>query len=301
MTTKSEFSPATYEAVATDSPADHYELTATVLDPSFYCDKPVKSADCLLYSSLPEVQNLTWTDTFFDDDDDVIAVFDFDYEAMENFYTSVGWVALGCTVLYGPLLAVSLLGLAPCFLRSNARWNARAQHVAITRDGIRFVREKRKSCWGMPCTDQGRSSKTVPFDKITDCDVEEPAGNTCLCVPNVLTTVNVDTASSGPEGRKELKIAGLKDPHSFKKVVWAMKRAQGGIAVGLASSARAPNALEMAERQLQQNGANEGVATLLRDIRDELRQHNELLLKLQTKSSSSEVAQESVPSDAELL
>merc|ERR1712232_1477947 len=78
----------------------------------------------------------------------------------------------------------------------------------------------------MGFTDQGKCSKTVPFDKITDCDIEEPAGNSCFCVPNILFTVNIDTASSGTEGRKELKLAGLKDPHSFKKLVWAMKRAQ---------------------------------------------------------------------------
>lgn len=62
-----------------------------------------------------------------------------------------------------------MLGLAPCYLRKNVRWNVTSQHVAVTRDGIRFVRDKRQACWGMPCTDSGKSSKTVPFDKITDC------------------------------------------------------------------------------------------------------------------------------------
>ena len=37
----------------------------------------------------------------------------------------------------------------------------------------RYVKEKRKSCCGLPCTDRGRESKTVPYDKITDCDVQE--------------------------------------------------------------------------------------------------------------------------------
>jgi hypothetical protein len=123
----------------------------------------------------------------------------------------------------------------------------------------------------------------VPFDKITDCDIGEPAGNTCLCIENVLTVVNVDTASSGTEGRKELRISGLKDPHSFKKLVWAMKRSQRG---GMAFAQSAPSALQMADRQLQQSGADEDVATLLRDIRDELRQNNNQLQKIRPPAAS---------------
>jgi hypothetical protein len=112
------------------------------------------------------------------------------------------------------------------------------------------------------------SSFVVPFDKITDCDIEEPAGNTCICITNVLSTVNVDTASSGTEGKKELKLAGLKDPHSFKKLVWAMKRAQqqGASPMTAASIPASDRGLEVEE-----------VSSLLREIRDELRVNNELL------------------------
>ena len=60
--------------------------------------------------------------------------------------------------------------------------------------------------------DLGKESKTIPYDKITDCDVQEPAGNACCCcVPNVLPVVNVDTASSGGV-LHELTLVGLKDP-----------------------------------------------------------------------------------------
>jgi hypothetical protein len=157
---ESRMSTAEYTAIASEAPADQYELTATLVDPSsLYVDKPVKTIDSQ-YANLTELRNITWTDTFFEDDDDIIAVFDFDYEAMEGFYTSVGWVALGSTLLYTPLFVLSLFGLAPCYIRRNVRWSTRSQHVAITRDGIRFVRDKRPCCWGMPCTDQGKSSKT---------------------------------------------------------------------------------------------------------------------------------------------
>ncbi len=109
--------------------------------------------------------------------------------------------------------------------------------------------------------------RQVPFDKITDCDIVEPAGNTCFCTPQTLYSVNLKTASSD-SNRQELSIQGLKDPHSFKKLVWAMKRATTG-----GATASLPEALTMVDR-----GSNDNeVATLLREIRDELRQQKEVL------------------------
>lgn len=87
--------------------------------------------------------------------------------------------------------------------------------------------------------------------------MEEPAGNSCLCITNVLSIVNVDTASSGTDGRKELRLAGLKNPHGFKKLVWAMKRSQ--------------------QTRSVESTTNYEITTLLREIRDELRTNNELL------------------------
>ena len=164
---KDTYSPpqATYASVVNKSdkavpPPEEYELTAALVnDPSLFLDKPAKTVDNR-YANIAEAQNLVWTDDFFDGDDDVIAAFDFDYDAMESFYSNVGWMSLGCTLLYTPLFLASLAGLAPCYLRRNVQWNARSQHVAITRDGIRFVRDKRPTCWGWQCTDQGKSTKT---------------------------------------------------------------------------------------------------------------------------------------------
>ena len=63
-----------------------------------------------------------------------------------------------------------------------------------------------------------------------------------------------------------------------------MKRSQHG---GMAFASSAPSALDMADRQLQQSGANEDdVATLLRDIRHELRQNNDLLQKMRPPAAS---------------
>ena len=86
---------------------------------------------------------------------------------------------------------------------------------------------------------------------MTDCDIEEPAGSSgpcCCLVPNVLTKVNVDTASSGnvnPQTGKmmhELQIEGLCDAHQFKRDVWAMKR---GEVVDGVDGAVAPMAVSM--------------------------------------------------------
>jgi hypothetical protein len=120
----------------------------------------------------------------------------------------------------------------------------------------------------------GKSSKTVPFDKLTDCDVSEPAGTAiCCCVPNVLTTVTVDTASSGGQLGHELTIVGLRDPHAFKKCVWDCKR--GSVNLTGADGIRAVAAAGMGDR----GGADldNAAVPLLREIRDELRAQTELL------------------------
>jgi hypothetical protein len=133
----------------------------------------------------PDGNRLAWEDTFFDEEEpgEIIAVFDFDYMTIESFVTSTAWLALGLSMLYPPFFSIAMLSAAPCFLNANIRWHVHAQHVAMTRDGIRFVRAKRKTCWGLGCMDAGKSSKMVPFDQITDCDIEEPAGRTC-CIKN---------------------------------------------------------------------------------------------------------------------
>ncbi|CAJ1404117.1 unnamed protein product [Effrenium voratum] len=116
-------------------------------------------------------------DLYFAQEPNLIAPFDFDYETIINFTTNLRWAQL----LFLPPAWFSVACCYPCFLQQNVEWEVRSQHVALTVDGIRFVKEKRKSMCGLPCTDKGRESKTVPYDKITDCDVMEPAGTACCC------------------------------------------------------------------------------------------------------------------------
>jgi hypothetical protein len=126
----------------------------------------------------------------------------------------------------------------------------------------------------------------IPFDKITDCDIVEPAGISCVCIPNTLYSVHIDTASS-EKGSHELNITGLKDPHAFKRLVWAMKRATVD---GHPAGACLPAALEMVDR----GSSSDEVVKLLREIRDELRQqkasaHNHQLLLLHLLRSKTNI------------
>lgn len=227
--------------------------------------------------SLPEASNISWEDTFFEGDDDVIAVFDFDYAVMEDFNVKTNYLAF----LFPPFLPFLILGCHPCFLRKRVQWEVYSQHVCITQDGIRFVRDKRPTLCGLSCTDAGKESKTVPFDKITDCDITEPAGATCCIITNVLNSVHVDTASSGnttQEGlvRHELTLKGLKDPHKFKKLVWAMKRSNGQTYAATIAGQMAPESGSMVRSSFGMSDDKE-ITPLLKEIRDELREQTNLM------------------------
>jgi len=216
-------------------------------------------------------------DRFFDGEQGLVSVWDFDYDAIINFNTSLQSTALAVI----PCCWFSACCCYPCFLKQNVEWKARAQHVALTVDGIRYVTEKHPTCCGLSFTDRGKESKTVPYDKITDCDVQEPAGTACCCcVPNVLTRVHVDTASSGNKDgvpQHELSLSGLKNANEFKQSVWAMKRGQ--MPAGATASGRLP---AQAPTQAQMN-----TEALLTEIRDELRQLNSNLSASQPKAISS--------------
>jgi hypothetical protein len=221
---------------------------------------------------LGEARGAPAADEYFSGDQGLISVWDFDYETIIDFRTQ-----LQCAwLVFVPPFWLSSICCYPCFLKQNVEWSARAQHLALTVDGIRYVRNKHPTCCGLSCTDRGRESKTVPYDKITDCDVQEPAGAAfCCCIPNVLSRVHVDTASSGGKDKNgrplhELSLGGLRYPSEFKQAVWAMKRgelpAPASVPLGGASASGL-----MAPGQEQMN------TTLLKEIRDEIRELNQHL------------------------
>ena len=141
----------------------------------------------------------------------------------------------------------------------------------------------------------------MPFDKITDCDILEPAGNECLCIPRILFKVRIDTASSSQD-RHELVIAGLKNPHEFKKLVWAMKRAQRENN----GNQQQPNALEMMRSMpsLTEGSAGAGgddITTILKEIRDELRRNNQVMTSMEKSSESAVPTREGPSVDGKLV
>jgi len=169
---------------------------------------------------------------------DVLKTYEIDYGSVIAFDTEVARSMLIGMVCLPPSMCCGCMGLAAFNVCAapNARDAANATHVAITRDGIKFVVDRHKTACRLDCQDVGKVSKTVPYDKMTDCDIEEPAGSEgfcCYLVPRTLKVVHVDTASSGFVGgeggikeQHELTLRGLVDPEGFKSDVWAMKRGE---------------------------------------------------------------------------
>jgi hypothetical protein len=216
----------------------------------------------------------SWEDKYFADTEGVVAVFDFDYEKIINFdweVTTTLWLICPQSCIIGSLFC------QPCFAYQNISWRTKAQHVAVHRDGIKYVTEKQNSGCGFQCQDIGKSSKTVPFDKLTDCDVQEPAGTAVFCcVQNVLSEVTVDTASSGgAAGQHELILRGLKDPHGFKKCVWDCKR--GGVNFGGSDGISAVAGVGSMSISDRSGGGSIEMLPLLAEIRDELKLQTQIM------------------------
>jgi len=171
-------------------------------------------------------------DLFFQNEPGLVKTYTFDREQMIAFETTLkqnyNWGGDPCNILFLPCFVYNNYYL----LVANVRDEVNATHVAITVDGIKFVVDAHKTQYRLDCQDVGRVSKTVAFTKITDADIAEPGGKSgpcCCMIDNVLTVVNVDTASSGGGVQQphELSISGLSDPHAFKQDVWAMIRGEG--------------------------------------------------------------------------
>ena len=258
--------------------ASAYEVLSTKedFDPRVELDKPLGSGVSPEWEHIPEARGLIWRDDFFDDDENVVAVFDFDYDSMESHYKAASWGCFAGTVLCFPgTLFWCLAGLVPCYINKNVKWNVRAQHLAVTRSAILFVHDKRPALWGEECA-VSRRTKAIPFDQVTDCTVTDAGSATCT-IGTPLSKVTVDKPGF-------LTIVGLEDPHAFRKLILAMKKNSAT----RQSSTAAVLPVTMAERidrGLAGDAGSEEVAGVLREIRDELRQHNKLL---QTLKSSTE-------------
>lgn len=108
--------------------------------------------------------------------------------------------------------------------------------------------------------------------------MQEAAGKSCLCIENTLHSVMVETPNRGVNDSGTFALPGLKNPEGFRRLVMALKGKTG-------TSAAVPATIaEVMDRAVADGGNTENVATLLREIRDELRQHNEVLQGLNPNS-----------------
>jgi hypothetical protein len=270
--TKSDDLPiaSAYAVVPTKEEVELADVVQTA-DSRLDLNQPLGSGVSPQFADISEARGLTWRDDFFDDEEDVVAVFDFDYGSMECHYKCLSWGALGGAAFCFPgfIFPFALFGLVPCFLNKNVKWNVRAQHVCVTRDGILFVHDQRPTLWGEHCS-AGKRMKTIPFDQITDCTMTDVGSATCV-LGTALSSVEIDTPSSGNNNKHDLRIVGLENPRAFQKLVLAMKR-QGN------QSSVLPLAMDRIDRSLAQTDSEGGdVSNLLREIRDELRQNNKML------------------------
>eukprot|EP00928_Gymnodinium_smaydae_P081045 TRINITY_DN64624_c1_g1_i1.p1 TRINITY_DN64624_c1_g1~~TRINITY_DN64624_c1_g1_i1.p1 ORF type:complete len:261 (+),score=42.73 TRINITY_DN64624_c1_g1_i1:116-784(+) len=220
--------------------------------------------------------------TYFEGTEGLIESYEFDYDKILDFQWSVAQ-----NNYYASLVTCVPILCSPCFFgcgRDNMKDAIEAQHVCITHDGIRYVVDRHRTGCRFDFQEQGKVTKTVPFDKLTDCDIEEPAGAEgpiCCMVNRVLYQVNVDTASSGgpvgPDGRigHELTLIGLKDPHGFKSKVWAMKR-NAPAAMGGASPAPS---------QMTMDGKGSELVPLLARQNQLLEENNSLLKQIVENTS----------------
>jgi non-ribosomal peptide synthetase component E (peptide arylation enzyme) len=117
----------------------------------------------------------------------------------------------------------------------------------------------------------------------------EPNGKTCCCIEDTLCVVHVDTSNRTVKGEHELSIVGLKNPQAFHRLVWAMRRtvAAPSMATILDRGASLHAAAAAASTSVAARSENgEDVATLLREIRDELREHNAVLQSIKSSEGS---------------
>jgi hypothetical protein len=120
---------------------------------------PTEGDEDPFFQDLRRTLDLTWEDDFFDDfQDDIVAVFDVDYERLATFETAKGWFILCYMMFVVPHAVIpGLILCTPWSVRRNARWYAQATHVALTKTHVLKVIDKRRICWG--CCHDTRSIK----------------------------------------------------------------------------------------------------------------------------------------------
>jgi len=164
--------------------------------------------------------------------DEIIEEFEFDLELAAHFFTH----REACGRAMHPATLITL----PCFyhcIQANNVDYVYSTWVAVSRENIYIIRKRRKTGLRCYCCDQGEVQKVIPIANVQDVMVTGPAGTAVCCfVPNVLHTVEVQTAAAGGQtggdanGRKKKNqgaigtVMGLADPKRFRDTVMRLKR-----------------------------------------------------------------------------
>ena len=104
-------------------------------------------------------------DPFWDNQNDILKTFSFNYEALTAYKQKLHRSEMLGAIIVPPCMLLALLSY-PCDM-ANIRDEVNARHIALTADGLRYVVDKHPSGCRLQCQDEGRSSQTVPYDKIT--------------------------------------------------------------------------------------------------------------------------------------
>ena len=193
-------------------------------------------------------------------DDEVIEEFPFDDELTRQFFRD----KLACEACVECWTWNLFMGCwaAPCILcrwgnaDANAADLAYSRWVAVSKENIYIVRRKRKSDMRQSCCDVPEMRKTIPINNVQDIMITEPAAYAVCdcCVPNVLTSVKVETAgNSGDGGIGDASVgllSGMEDPQRFRTVVLNLKKGVYVQPSGEATTVAAPPAVDSLGRTL---------------------------------------------------
>ena len=274
--------------------ANNGTAAATAMATTIDINQPAVSVVSQEFASIPETQDLSWQDDFFDDGfDDIVAVFDFDHEAMEHYYKCLSWSCLGFSSCCWPsIIPLLLVSCVPCFVNKNVNWSVRSQHVALTRTGVLFVHDKRPVGWGASFCSVDKKTRFIPYKEIRLCTVAD--GNCMPCsVSNHLRKVLID----GQKG--DVEITGLKNPLGFQKLAVALIKNQGSTKTLTAASAHRLSVVMEDRDVIAASANNDDVAVVLCEIRDELREQNNALRAVTQPVPVPVVVQPSAPPSQE--
>jgi hypothetical protein len=130
------------------------------------------------YQKLPEASTLQWTDDFFAHNKDIVAVFDLNYDAVWAFHTmqlcstaltiislfygAMIFIWFGMTFIMSLCMFILYCLVSFCIAIQMSRY-AKAQHVAVTLHGVRFVVDEHPTLFGIPWKVYGKTTTTVCF------------------------------------------------------------------------------------------------------------------------------------------